>query len=72
MKGVLLALLVLTGCDQSANHREPVGRYQMVASNNERHEVYVLDTQTGDIWVCNGEPNLPLTVGCGVPKGRPH
>lgn len=75
---VLIGTLAIAGAVYFASRiqkpegGEPIGRYQAVASNNDRHEIYVLDTQTGDIWACSGQPNLTLTVGCGVPRGRPH
>lgn len=67
--GIIAVLVALSGCDQQ-EAAPPVGRYQMVATNNERHDVFVLDTQNGDIWVCDSD--APLSVGCGPPKGRPH
>jgi len=70
VKSILLATIVLAGCNQQP--KEPVGRYQAVASNNERHEVFVLDTQTGDLWSCSNDLKAPITVVCGVPKGRPR
>jgi hypothetical protein len=68
--GALVAVTTLAGCNQS--HEPPVGRYQMVATNNQFHEVYVLDTANGDVWACADQPNLPLSVGCGPPRSRPH
>lgn len=65
-----VAFLALASCNQPAPIDDyPVGRYQMMASGNERHEVYVLDTETGTIWACSAMA-APLTVGCGIPRTR--
>jgi hypothetical protein len=67
----ILALIGLSACHRPESS-EQVGRFQMVATNNAEHEVYVLDTQYGDIWACSGERSLPLSVACGPLKGRPR
>jgi hypothetical protein len=63
------ALLILVSCHQ-ATSADGAGRFQMVASNNDRREVYVLDTQSGDIWACGSGSNLRLSVACGEPTRR--
>ena len=57
------ALSTLVSCD---NQHAPVGRFQMLPSGNERHGIFVLDTVTGHIWLCDESPDAPLTIKCGL------
>jgi hypothetical protein len=63
------ALLMPVSCHQ-ATSAEGAGRFQMVASNNDRREVHVLDTQNDDIWACGSGSNLRLSLACGEPIRR--
>jgi hypothetical protein len=62
----LAALLALGGCDRS--HEAHNGRFQMLLSGDEQHDVYLLDTTNGDIWICQGDARSVPTVKCGIPE----
>jgi hypothetical protein len=38
----------------------------MIPSGNERHGVFVLDTATGHIWLCDESPDASLAIKCGL------
>jgi hypothetical protein len=61
------ALAALASCDRPQDGRhDAVGRFQMLPSGNERHAVFVLDTVSGHIWLCDESPDASLGIKCGI------
>lgn len=64
----IAAALALAGCDHDHDAAiHATGRFQMVQSQNEHHAVYVIDTQTGTIWLCQESLHSKPDVLCGTP-----
>jgi hypothetical protein len=55
---LFIGMLGLTGCDELKSRLDhPVGRFQIVFSPHLRKDTYLLDTETGRVWVSYGDKN---------------